>query len=73
MGDYDKAKRRKQCPTAPKVLELAKPHNAQSVMASLVSFGTTRGAPRFVPRSASIASKLAGQVTAIGCLGFNSP
>jgi hypothetical protein len=32
----------------------------------LVSSGTTRGEPRFVPRSASIASELAGKVTAIG-------
>jgi hypothetical protein len=30
-------------------------------MASLVSSDTTRGEPPFVPRSASIASELAGQ------------
>src|SRR5882672_8082747 len=42
-------------------------------MASLVSSGTTRGEPPFVPRSASIASELAGQVTAIGCPGSKSP
>jgi len=36
-------------------------------MASLVSSGTTRGEPPFVPRSASIASELAGRVTAISC------
>jgi hypothetical protein len=35
-------------------------------MASLVSSGTTRGEPRFVPRSALIASELVGQVIAIG-------
>jgi hypothetical protein len=40
-------------------------------MASLVSSGTTRGEPPFVPRSASIASELAGQVTGIGCLAPN--
>jgi hypothetical protein len=72
-NSYDKTKRRQQCPTAPKVLDLAKPRDAQSVMASLVSFGTTRGEPRFVPRGASIASEIAGQVTAIGCLGSKSP
>ena len=37
-------------PTAPKVLDLAEPRDAQFVMASLVSSGTTRGEPRFVPR-----------------------
>ncbi|WGD56720.1 PrpF domain-containing protein [Bradyrhizobium sp. CB1650] len=42
-------------------------------MASLVSSGTTRGEPRFVPRSAWIASELAGKVTAIGWVGFKSP
>src|SRR5438445_13806130 len=42
-------------------------------MASLVSSGTTRGEPRFVPRSASIASELAGKVTAIGWAGSKSP
>jgi hypothetical protein len=62
----DKTKRRQQCPTAPKILDLAKLRDAQSVMASLVSSGTTRGEPRFVPRSASIASELAAKVTAIG-------
>jgi hypothetical protein len=58
--------RRQQCPTAPKVLDLAEPRDAQSVMASSVSSGTTRGEPPFVPRNASIASERAGQVTAIG-------
>ena len=47
---------------------MAGPGDVRSVMASLVSFGTTRGEPRFVPRSASIASELAGKVTAIGGL-----
>src|SRR5258708_39510001 len=42
-------------------------------MVSLVSSGTTRGEPRFVPGSASIASELAGKVTAIGCPGSKSP
>src|ERR1700720_964465 len=66
-------KRRLQCPTAPKVLDVAEPRDAQFVMASLVSSGTTRGEPHFVPGSASIASELAGQVTAIGCPGAKSP
>ena len=35
--------------------------DAQFVMASLVSSGTTRGEPPFVPRSASIAPDLAGR------------
>jgi hypothetical protein len=39
----------------------------------LNSSGTTRGEPRFVPRSASIASDLAGQATGIGCPGSKSP
>src|SRR5258708_21826717 len=69
----DNTQRRLQCPTAPKVLDLAVPRDAQFVMASLVSSGTTRGEPRFVPRSASIASELAGKVTAIGWAGSNSP
>jgi hypothetical protein len=42
-------------------------------MASLVSCGTTRGERPFVPGTASIASELAGQVTALGCLGCKSP
>src|SRR5260221_5393213 len=66
-------KRRLQCPTAPKVLDLVEPRDAQSAMASLVSSGITRGEPRFVPRSASIASKLAGKATALGWAGSKSP
>jgi hypothetical protein len=60
-------------PNCPKVLDLAEPRDGQFVMASLVSSGTTRGEPRFVPRSASIASELAGRVTAIGWAGSRSP
>src|SRR3954452_16338604 len=71
MDDY--IKRRPQCLTAPKALDLAEPRDAQFVMASLVSSGTTRGEPPFAPRSASIASELAGQVTAIGWAGSKSP
>src|SRR5258705_5230209 len=67
------AKRRQQCPPAPKVLHMAEPRDAESAMASLVSSGTTRGEPPFVPGSASIASELAGKVTAIGCPGSSSP
>lgn len=48
---------------------LAEPGDAQFVMASLVSSGTTRGEPRFAPRSASIASELARRVIAIGWPG----
>src|SRR5271156_5724936 len=69
----DSTKRRLQCPTAPKVLDLEEPRDARSVMANLASFGTTRGEPLFVPRTASIASELAGQVIAIGCPGSESP
>jgi hypothetical protein len=66
IDDCDKAKRRRQCQTAPKVLDLAGLRDAQFVMASLVSSDTTRGEPSFVPGSASIASGLAGKVTAVG-------
>lgn len=66
-------KRGRQCPTAPKVLGLAEASDAQLVMASLVSSGTTRGEPSFVPRSASMASEFAGKVTAIGWAGSRSP
>jgi len=45
---------------------MAKPRDAQSVMASLVSSGSTRGGPLFVPGRASIASELAGNLIAIG-------
>src|SRR6478609_7106730 len=61
------------CPTAPKALDLAKPRDAQSVMASLVSSGTIRGEPHFAPRSASIASELGAKVTATGWAGSKSP
>jgi hypothetical protein len=60
-------------PNCSEILDLAKPRDVQSVLANLVSSGTTRGEPRFVPRSASIASELAGQLTAIGCPGSKSP
>src|SRR5258705_8602238 len=66
------AERRLPCQTAPKVIDLAEPRDAQFAMASLVSFGNTRGEPPFVPRSASIASELAGQVTGVGCPGSKS-
>ena len=46
---------------------------ALSVMASLVSSDTTRDEPPFVPRNASIALELAGQVTAIGYPGSKLP
>jgi hypothetical protein len=61
----DNTKRRLRCPTAPKALDLAEPRDAQFVMASLASSGTTRGEHTFVPRDAVIASKLAGQVISI--------
>ena len=63
---FAQAKRREQCLTAWKVTGLTRPRDAQSVMASLVSSGTTRGEPRFAPGSASIASERAVKVTAIG-------
>jgi hypothetical protein len=56
-------KRRLQCPIAPKVLDPAEPRDAQFVMATLVSSGTTRGERLSVPGSALTASELAGQVT----------
>jgi hypothetical protein len=52
---------------------MAAPRDAQSVMASLVSSGTTRGEPPFVPRGASIAFVFAGTVTAIGWVGSKPP
>jgi hypothetical protein len=52
---------------------MGKPRDAQSVMASLVSSGTTHGEPLFVQRRASIASELARKVSAIGCPGSKSP
>jgi hypothetical protein len=73
MNSDDNTERRLQRPTAPKVLDLAEPRDAQFVVASLVSPGTTRGEPRFVPRSALIASELAGKLTAIGWAGSKSP
>src|SRR6516164_6109716 len=52
---------------------MAEPPDAQSVTASLVSSGTTRGELPFVPKSASIASELAAKVTAPGCPGSKLP
>ena len=66
-------KRRQRWPTAAKILVLARPRAAQSVMADLVSSGTTRGELRFVPGTASIASDLAAKVTEIGWVGSKSP
>ena len=60
-------------PIAPIILDLAVPRDAHFVMASLVSSGTTRGEPSFVPISASIASELAGKATATGWAGSKSP
>ena len=54
-------------------LRSGRARDAQFVTASLVSSGTTRGGPPFVPGSASIASEPAGQVTGIGCPGSKSP
>src|SRR5215471_12059609 len=55
------------------MFELTRSRDARSVTESLVSSGTTHGGPRFVPRSASIASELAAKVTAIGWAGSKSP
>lgn len=55
------------------MLRTVQPSVALSVMASLVSSDTTRGEPPFVPRNASIALELAGQVTAIGYPGSKLP
>ena len=67
---YAVAKRREQCLTASKVTGLARPRDAQSAMASLVSSGIIRGEPRFAPRSASIVSGLAAKVIAFGWAGY---
>src|ERR1700741_4822455 len=64
---------REQCLTAWKVMGLTRPRDAQSVMASLVSSGTTRGELRFAPGSASLASRRVVKVTAIGWAGSKSP
>jgi len=61
-------KRRKQCLTAWKVTGLTRLFDAQPVEASLVSSGIIRGGRRFAPGSASIASRRAATVTAIGYL-----
>jgi hypothetical protein len=71
-NSYDRPKRRQQCLTLTKALELAGPRDAQSVMASLVSSDTTHGEPSFVPRNASIASGAAGKVIANGRGGSKS-
>jgi hypothetical protein len=55
------------------MLRTVQPSVALSVMASLVSSDTARGGPPFVPRNASIALELAGQVTAIGYPGSKLP
>ena len=60
-------------PNCSEALDLAQPRDAQFVMASLVSSGTTRGEPPFAPGSASIASEFVGQVTPIGWAGSKSP
>jgi hypothetical protein len=48
---------------------MAEARDVRSVMAGLVSSGTTRGEPHFVPRSALLISEPAGQVAAIGWRG----
>src|SRR3954454_18297079 len=68
-----KTRRRLRCPIAPKLLSLAEPRDVQFVTARLVSSGTIRGEPGYVPRNASIASELAGKVSAIGQAGSRSP
>jgi hypothetical protein len=60
-------------PNCSESLGSAEPRGAQFVIGSLVSSGTTRGEPRFVPRSAWIASEFAGRATEIGCPGSKSP
>jgi hypothetical protein len=70
---FAQAKRREQCFIARKVRGLTRPCGAQSVMASLVWFGIIRGEPHFAPESASIASKLAAKVTAVGWAGSKPP
>jgi hypothetical protein len=54
----------------PSAFAMAEARDARFVMASLASYDTTHGGPLFDRRGVSIASKLAGQVIAVGCLGF---
>jgi hypothetical protein len=63
---FAQAERRGQCLTVWKVTGITRQLDAQSVMASLVSSGIILGEPRFAPGSASIASRRAVKVTAIG-------
>src|SRR5262245_26737391 len=62
---------RKQCLTTWKITGLTRPCDAQSVRASLVSSGIIGGERRFVPGSASIASRRAAKVTTSGWAGSN--
>jgi hypothetical protein len=66
----ESTRRKAQCPTALRALDLAEPRDAQFVTASLVSSGTTRGEPPFAPRNALIGSELG--VIAIGWTGSKS-
>src|SRR5436190_10165174 len=58
------------CQVAQKAPEMLR--GAQSVMASLVSFGTISGERPFVPKSASIASEPAKKMIGAGCPGSRS-
>src|SRR5205807_126054 len=65
-------RRRKECPTASKVMGLIRPRDAQSVRASLVSSGIIRGERSFAPGSALLALRRAAKVTTIGWAGSKS-
>ena len=75
INKYDprEAQRRQKCSTAPRTFSTAKRSAARSVTESLVSSGTTLGERRFVQRSALVASRPAGRLTANGYAGFKPP
>jgi hypothetical protein len=68
-----KANRRQQCATVPNISATTQPSVARSAMESLVSSGTTPGAPPSVQRSALTASRRARMLIADGCFDFTPP
>jgi hypothetical protein len=67
------AYRRRECATVPNVFGTAQQSAARSATDGLASSGTIPGEPRFVQRSALIASRPARMVTADGYLYFKPP
>jgi hypothetical protein len=66
-------RRRRKCSTVPNIFGMAQRSVAPSVTESLVSSATTPGEVPSVQRSALIASRLAGTMTADGYAGFKPP